>query len=173
MENSRPITPDSAFPSTRTVHRCCWCNLQRRKWIQFRPCAHISAQFKGNWEQVGADIDGEEAADYSGIGVSYRLMAAPSPLALFTTATMAPIQTMCASKSSIKRLGKGTSSAPISPISLMKMAPLIRPPTSDKSVAITTLPGLSWAVKPINGWTHPHNPWSAKTFVSPPPPPML
>ena len=35
----------------------------------------------GNWEQLGADIDGEAACDESGYSVSSPLTAAPSPLA--------------------------------------------------------------------------------------------
>ena len=63
------------------------------------------------WEQVGADIDGEAAGDYSGESVSLSAMAAPSPLLPTRTTAMAVIRAMCASMRSIRRYrpGKGTS----------------------------------------------------------------
>ena len=96
------------------------------------------------WEQVGADIDGETAGDYSDRVFPFRLRATLSLLVPMATMAMESIPGMCVFTSSMcqHRLSKEISSAPISEMSWMPMVPFNPPFISGNPAAITALTGL-------------------------------
>ena len=85
MEKPLAITREQRLLSADGRHRRHWRPATTAMASIPAMCASISATSTGNWEQLGADIDGEAAGDYSGYSVS--LSADGSTVAIGAMAT--------------------------------------------------------------------------------------